>query len=231
MSIEVCVGRFTDEEGPPVSPGWAKAVRKQIVQAITLQTGAKPRWREGRPRDGEESLPLGGQNNLTNLQRYAAYLQWVGSPPVAPVPEDAPIEDLYEDPYLLRYWEAMQEEDAGRTAEWDFRHLLWTGAAATFYLPLDFPEPLLLEEEPDIAQDEGEPDHYSVGSAPRLLQELARINLWLQVPGDYGDLGAEAAWAIYEDTCDPWHLTKWAWVVLHWMARQACDRKLTMYFA
>ena len=70
----------------------------------------------------------------------------------------------------------------------------------------------------------------SIGSSHQLYYELTEINKHLLMVGDYGQLGDDDAWKLYENEEDPWRFVKWAWIVLHWLARESVNKKLSIYF-
>ena len=98
-----------------------------------------------------------------------------------------------------------------------------------FFIPVDFPDPLIIEDERESEEGLIETIEYiSIGSSYQLLKELDILNQWLKLQGDYGELGDMVAVDVYENTADPWHEIKWVWLVLHWMARQSIKKKLTI---
>ncbi len=224
MSVEVCLKRFYDSE--ILGPGETKLLKKDIIAALEKQLGMKPEWKEGKSVDAE-SLPLGGFEALTQLQRYAAHLDLSDTPPELPAEDEV----LYEDECLQEYWE-VAESESPIIRPLRFKHLIWTGSVGLFYIPVEFPDPLLIEEEDlgDEEQGEKENEYISVGSANQLLNELDALRELLNLQGDYGDLGERVAKEIFDNKRDPWHEVKWAWLVLHWMARKSIEKRLSLSF-
>jgi|GEM_PF-2103364 len=221
MSIEVFLKRFTDSD--ILSPEDMVCLKEDVVTVLTRQLGEKPLWKEGMSND-EESLPLGGSETLVQLQRYAAYIDLAKTIPAGPLTGD----DLIEDEWLLRYWEQFENELTSK--DLSFKHTIWTGSMGIFFIPVDFPEPLIIEgDELDIEDGSSGPVEYiSIGSSYQLLKELDTLNHWLKLQGDYGDLGEMVSVDVFENDADPWHEIKWAWLVLHWMARQSIEKQLTI---
>jgi len=221
MSIEVCLKRFIDSE--LLGSGEMNYLKEDVMAVLTRQLGKKPLWKEGMSFD-EESLPLGAPEVLIQLQRYAAHIDLTKTPPVAPLTG----ESLVEDQWLLRYWEQLDNEMTAK--DLSFKHLIWTGSIGIFFIPVDFPEPLIIEED-ELESEEGDFGHIeyiSIGSSYQLLKELDTLNQWLRLQGDYGDLGEMVSFDVFENDADPWHEVKWAWLVLHWMARQSIEKHLTI---
>lgn len=221
MSIGAYLGRFGKEipdlQDDEEYQRWIMQVKKAVLTAIQKQTGSKSEWIEGKESDEQVGLELGGWDNLIQLQRYAAHIQFTGRTPESP----AGVEELESDEYLLRYREAKEEsEEVGKGLK--FRHLVMTGDQIR-YIPIDFSEPLLITEE-------GSEETLSTGSSYQLYHELEEINKHLLVIGDYKQLGEDDAWKFYENEEDPWRFVKWAWIVLHWLARESVNKKLSIYF-
>lgn len=223
MNIEVCLKRFIDSE--IFGPYDMKYLKEDVLDILTRQLGKKPLWKEGNLHN-EESLPFGGMETLVQLQRYAAHIDLTRNTPDIPVREDK----LFEDECLLKYWENVENELFPK--DLCFKHLIWTGSIGIFFIPVDFPEPLLIEEEEleSEGQFTGNVEYISIGSTYQLLRELDTLNKWLELQGDYGDLGEMVSFDVYENDADPWREIKWAWLVLHWMARQSIEKKLTICF-
>jgi hypothetical protein len=221
MSIEVCLKRFIDSE--ILAPGEMGSLKEDVMAVLTRQLGKKPLWKEGTSLN-EESFPLGGPEILIQLQRYAAHIDLMKKPPETPTTG----EKLVEDKWLLRYWEQLDNELTSK--ELSFKHVIWTGSIGIFFIPVDFPEPLLIEED-ELDGEEGAIEtieYISIGSSYQLLKELNTLNHWLKLQGDYGDLGEMVSVDVFENDADPWHEIKWAWLVLHWMARQSIEKQLTI---
>jgi len=223
MNIEVCLKRFIDSE--ILGPYDMKYLKEDVLDVLTRQLGKKPLWNEGNLRN-EESLPFGGMETLVQLQRYAAHIDLTRDTPDKPLTE----EKLFEDECLLKYWENIENELFPK--DLCFKHLIWTGSIGIFFIPVDFPEPLLIEEEELESEGRfiGNVEYISIGSTYQLLRELDTLNKWLKLQGDYGDLGEMVSFDVYENEADPWREIKWAWLVLHWMARQSIEKKLTICF-
>lgn len=216
MSIEAGLNKFIALAGDDEDQmKWLRRIKKEILKAVEKQTGKLPEWKEGKAPEDDISLALGGWSNLAQFQRYAAYLAIKGVPPDAPVSDD----DLETDEYLMRY-STPTEETLPKEEPVKFRHLLMTGNII-YYVPLEFSEELIIIEE-------GSDEITSAGSSYRLYQELEEINKHLQMPGDYGELGDEEAWKFYDNEDDPWRFVNWTWIVLHWMARESINTKLSM---
>lgn len=220
MSIEVCLKRFIDSE--ILGPDEMSYLKEDVMAVLTRQLGKEPLWKEGTLLD-EESLPLGGPEILIQLQRYAAHIDLAKNPPENPVTGVK----LVEDEGLLRYWEQLDNELTAK--DLSYKHIIWTGSIGIFFIPVDFPEPLLIEED-ELENEEGSGpiEYISIGSSYQLLKELDTLNQWLKLQGDYGDLGEMVSVDVFENDADPWHEIKWAWLVLHWMARQSIEKKLTI---
>ena len=221
MSIEICLKRFID--CAIIGQGDMYYLKEDITALLTRQLGEKPLWVEGSSHN-EEPLPLGGPEVLAQLQRYAAHADFTKSSPDRPVTGEM----LFEDEHLIRYWGFVEDELS--TKDLSFRHIIWTGSIGIFFIPVDFPEPLIIEEE-EREVDEGligNIEYITIGSSYRLLKELDTLNQWLKLQGDYGDLGEIVSFDVYENDADPWHEIKWAWLVLHWMARQSIEKNLTI---
>jgi hypothetical protein len=221
MSIEICLKRFID--CVILGQGEMNFLKEDVTAVITRQLGTKPLWYEG-PSSHEEPLALGGPDALAQLQRYAAHIDFTKVPPDTPVTG----ERLFEDEYLLRYWRDVEDEISSKALS--FRHTIWTGSIGIFFIPVDFPEPLIIEEEERESEEGlvGNIEYITIGSSYQLLKELNMLNQWLNLQGDYGDLGEMVSFDVYENDADPWHETKWVWLVLHWMARQSIEKKLTI---
>ena len=221
MSIEVRLKRFVDSE--ILAPGEMGYLKEDVIAVLTRQLGKKPLWKEGTSLD-EVPLLLGGPEILIQLQRYAAHIDFKKNIPEAPTTG----EKLVEDAWLLKYWEQLDNELTSK--DLSFKHIIWTGSIGIFFIPIDFPEPLLIEE--DKLDDEEEAietiEYISIGSSYQLLKELDTLNQWLKLQGDYGDLGEMVSVDVFENDADPWNEIKWAWLVLHWMARQSIEKKLTI---
>ena len=222
MSIEICLRTFTDSE--ILGSGEMRSIRSDVISALKKQLGIAPAWEEGKS-VGEESLPLGGFEALTQLQRYASHIDLAGSPPAMPGEDNS----LYDDEWLQEYWEAAESEDA-IDKPLRFKHLIWTGSLGIFYIPIEFPDPLLIEEGFEDEEQTEEIEYISVGSSPQLLRELDDVNKWLMLQGDYGDVGKQVAKEVFDNEQDLWREVKWAWLVLHWMARKSLEKKLTLCF-
>jgi len=222
MSLGAYLSRF-GQENPELEEDddyqrWASQAKKAVLAAIQKQTDNKPGWIEGNSLDEQIGQELGGWDNLIQLQRYAAHVHFTGQPPEKPAEAD----DLDSDEYLLRYKAAIEEESSKVSGGLQFRHLIMTGDQVR-YIPLDFPEPLWVEEN-------GSEAIMSIGSSHQLYYELTEINKHLLMVGDYGQLGDDDAWKLYENEEDPWRFVKWAWIVLHWLARESVNKKLSIYF-
>jgi hypothetical protein len=221
MSIEVCLKRFTDSE--ILGSGEMNYLKEDVIAVLTRQLGKKPLWKEGTLLD-EQSLKLGGPEILIQLQRYAAHVDLTKITPETPVTG----EQLVEDKCLLRYWEQLENDLTSKDLA--FKHIIWTGSIGIFFIPVDFPEPLIIEEDELEGEEEdiGHIEYISIGSSYQLLKELDTLNQWLKLQGDYGDLGEMVSVDVFENDADPWHEIKWAWLVLHWMARQSIEKQLTI---
>jgi len=221
MGIEICLKRFID--CVILGQGEMNYLKEDIIAVLTRQLGKKPLWNESTSHN-EEPLPLGGLEVLAQLQRYAAHADFTKSSPDSPVTG----ERLFEDEYLIRYWGYVEDELSSK--DLSFRHIIWTGSIGIFFIPVDFPEPLIIEEEERESEEGliGNIEYITIGSSYQLLKELDTLNQWLKLQGDYGDLGEMVSIDVYENDADPWHEIKWAWLVLHWMARQSIEKKLTI---
>jgi len=221
MSIEICLKRFID--CVILGQGDMNYLKEDITDVLTRQLGEKPLWDEGTSHN-EESLLLGGPEVLAQLQRYAAHADFTKSSPDIPVTGEM----LFEDEHLIRYWGYVEDELSSK--DLSFRHIIWTGSIGIFFIPVDFPEPLIIEEEERESEEGliGNIEYITIGSSYRLLKELDTLNQWLKLQGDYGDLGEMVSFDVYENDADPWHEIKWVWLVLHWMARQSIEKKLTI---
>lgn len=222
MSIGAYLGRF-GKESPELEEDadyqkWVEKVKKAILAAVQTQTGMKPAWAEGKELDEQIGMEFGGWDGLVQLQRYAAHLNFTGTPPAVPASDD----ELDNDEYLLRYRGAVEDESAIVGRAWKFRHLIMTGDEIR-YIPFDFPEPLLIEEE-------GKEETLSIGSSFQLYQELNEINRHLVIVQDFGQMEKDEGLDLAVNESDPWGSTKWAWMVLHWLARESVNRKLSIYF-
>lgn len=222
MSIGVYLGRFGREhpefEDDEDHQKWIKQIKQEVLTAIENQTGKRTRWPEGEEPDRQIGQELGSWANLLQLQRYAAHMHFTGKPPEMPAEDD----DLDYDEYLLRYRQAMEDEASWENKNLGFKHLVMTGDEIT-YVPIEFPDPLLVEEE-------GKEDIMSIGSSHALVRELDELNKTLLMVGDYGQLGEEEAWKLHENEEDQWRFVKWAWIVVRWLARESVNRKLCIYF-
>ena len=222
MSIGAYLGIFGKEnpelEDDEEHQKWIKQIKKTVLKAIEKQTDKKAEWVEGNAPDEQIGQELGGWGNLMQLQRYAAHIHFRSEPPELSAEDDK----LDNDEYLLKYHEAMENETGWEYRNLKFKHLVMTGDQIN-YIPVDFAEPLLIEEE-------GEEEIKSIGSSYQLYNELEELNKYLLMIGDYGQLGEEEAWKVYENEDDQWRFVKWAWIVLHWLARESINRKLSIYF-
>ena len=222
MGIEVCLKRFID--CVILGQGEMNYLKEDVTTILTRQIGRKPLWDEGVSHN-EKPLTLGGSEALAQFQRYAAHIDFTMTSPDRPVTG----ERLFEDDYLLRYWKHVEDDVSSK--DLSFRHVIWTGSIGIFFIPVDFPEPLIIEEE-DCESEEGmigtTIEYITIGSSYQLLKELDTLNQWLKLQGDYGDLGEMVSLDVYENDADPWHEIKWVWLVLHWMARQSIGKKLTI---
>jgi len=221
MGIEICLKRFID--CVILGQGEMNFLKEDITTLLTRQLGGKPLWDEGASHN-EKPLTLGGSEALAQFQRYAAHIDFTKTYPDRPVTG----ERLFEDEYLLRYWNYVEDELSSK--DLSFRHIIWTGSIGIFFIPVDFPEPLIIEEEERESEEGliGTIEYITIGSSYQLLKELDTLNQWLNLQGDYGDLGEMVSFDVYENDADPWHEIKWAWLVLHWMARQSIEKKLTI---
>jgi hypothetical protein len=221
MSIEICLKRFID--CVILGQGEMNYLKEDITAVLKRQLGKEPLWKEGTSHN-EKPLPLGGPEVLAQLQRYAAHADFTKSSPDSPVTG----ERLFEDEYLIRYWRHVEDELSSK--DLSFRHIIWTGSIGIFFIPVDFPEPLIIEEEEREREEGliGNIEYITIGSSYQLLKELDTLNQWLKLQGDYGDLGEMVSFDVYENDADPWHEIKWVWLVLHWMARQSIEKKLTI---
>jgi len=225
MSIEVCLRKFTESE--ILGLGEMKSIKKDVVSALQQQLGKKPEWKEGKSED-EDSLPLGGWTALAQLQRYAAHIDLADKPPEKP---EEDVDAFEEDEHLLQYWESAENELSNNHLR--FRHLIWVGSIGVFYIPVDFPEPILIKEEREEEEEEENEEgieYISIGSSYQLLKELNEINQWLNLQGDYKELGNLVTKDIFENEADQWREIKWAWLVLQWMAKQSIKKQLTICF-
>lgn len=223
MSIGAYLNRFDivfDPLHEQDSNKWVKQVKKAILKAVEKQTGKKSEWVEGAEPDGQVGGELGGWENLMQLQRYAAHIHYNGIPPEKPVEGD----ELLNDKYLIRFLEtAVNTESEWEQKKLKFSHLIITCDNA-YFIPLDYPEPIQLEEE-------GKEGCVSVGSSVQLLSELDELNKYLLIEGDYGLFGDEGVYKLlYENENDQWRFVKWMWIVLHWLAGESVDRNLCIYF-
>ena len=223
MSIGAYLGRFGKEheefEEDKEYQKWVEHSKKVILKAIQRQTRKKIKWEEGLQPDQQIGQTLGSWANLMQLQIYAAYVNFEGKSPDKPA-ED---EELDIDKYLIKYRETMENESSWEYKNLGFKHLIMTGDEI-YYVPFDFPEPLLIEE-----KDNGK-EIKSISSSYQLYKELEELNKYLLLVGDYGQLGEEEAWRFYENDEDQWRFVKWVWIVLHWLARESINKRLCIYF-
>jgi hypothetical protein len=221
MSIEVYLKRFIDSE--ILGPAEMNYLKEDVIAVLTRQLGKQPLWTEGTSIN-EKSLLLGGPEILIQLQRYAAHIDLTKITPDTPVTG----EKLVDDEWLLKYWEQLENEVTSK--DLSFKHIIWTGSIGIFFIPVDFPEPLIIEEDEMEIEggDFGHIEYISIGSSYQLLKELDTLNKWLKLQGDYGDLGEMVSVDVFENDADQWHEIKWAWLVLHWMARQSIEKQLTI---
>jgi hypothetical protein len=221
MGIEISLKRFLD--CVILGEGEMDLLKEDVTAVLTRQLGEKPLWYEGIAHN-EEPLSLGGPEALAQIQRYAAHIDFAKNAPDSPVTG----ERLFEDEYLLKYWKHVDDEFSSK--EFSFRHVILTGSIGIFFIPVDFPEPLIIEEEERESEEGvvGNIEYITIGSSYQLLKELDTINRWLKMQGDYGDLGEIVSLDVYENDADPWHEIKWIWLVLRWMARQSIEKKLTI---
>jgi hypothetical protein len=220
MRIEVHLKRFIDSE--ILGPGEMNYLKEDVMAVLTRQLGKEPLWKEDTSHN-EESILLGELEILIQLQRYAAHIDLTKISPETPVSG----EKLVEDEWLLRYWEQLENDLTSK--DLSFKHIIGTGSII-FFIPVDFPAPVIIEED-DLESEEGSIEHIeyiSIGSSYQLLKELDLLNQWLKLQGDYGDLGEMVSVDVFENDADPWHEIKWAWLVLHWMARQSIEKHLTI---
>jgi hypothetical protein len=222
MSIGPYLGRFGKEhpelEEDEEYQKWIKQVKKAVLKSIQKQTGKKTEWVEGAEPDEQIGEELGSWSNLLQLQRYAAHIHFTSSPPDKPAEDD----ELDNDEYLMRYHEVMENESTWENKNLKFKHLIMTGDQI-YFIPIDFPEPLLIEEE-------DEEELMSIGSSYQLYQELEEINKFLLMIGDYGQVGEDEAWKFYANEQDHWRFVKWVWIVLHWLAKESINKKLCIFF-
>jgi hypothetical protein len=223
MSIGAYLNRFDIVFDPLYendNSKWVRRVKKSILKAVEKQTGITSGWVEGIEPDGQVGKELGGWENLMQLQRYAAHIHYTGIPPEKPAEGD----ELLNDDYLNRFFEiADNVESVWEQKKLKFPHLIITCDIA-YFIPLDYPEPIQLEEE-------GKEGCVSVGSSVQLLSELEELNKYLFAGGDYGVLGDEGIYKLLsENENDQWRFAKWTWAVLHWLAKQSVMRNLCIYF-
>lgn len=143
------------------------------------------------PRDVEPwSADMVGYSGLHYLRRLAAY---VDSGVELPPPGDS---DASKDQRLEAYFQHVVAGSPSSTLgrlfrkgpsfRREFDHLIVHSDAEGFYLPTDFPNVL-------IADDETPVPGQMVGSTPRLLAECERLARVLQIPPDI-DCGSEELW-------------------------------------
>jgi hypothetical protein len=222
MSLGAYLGKFGKENFELAEDEdyqkWIKKVKKAVLAAVQKQTGTKFVWAEGKGPEEQLGMEFGGWEGLAQLQRFAAHIQFTGFPPTEPAKDD----QLDNDEYLLRCRSAMEDETGVLGGDYKFRHLIMTGESIR-YIPFDFPEPLLIEEE-------GNDETTSIGSSFQLYHELNEINRHLLVVNDFGQLDRNESLNLIENAKDPWGSSKWAWMVLHWLSRESVNKKLSIYF-
>ena len=221
MGIEISLKRFID--CVILGQGEMNFLKEDVMAVLTRQLGKKPLWDEGISHN-EKPLTVGGPETLAQFQRYAAHIDFAKNAPDRPITG----ERLFEDEYLLRYWKHVDDEYSSTALS--FRHVILTGSIGIFFIPVDFPEPLIIEEEERESEEglAGNIEYITIGSSYQLLKELDTLNQWLKLQGDYGDLGEMVSLDVYENDADQWHEIKWVWLVLHWMARRSIEKKLTI---
>ncbi|KPV54392.1 hypothetical protein SE17_04005 [Kouleothrix aurantiaca] len=119
--------------------------------------------------------------DLYQLRQLAAYLEQgrdVGGVLTASTPDDGE-----PDPVLVAIWDG---EETTR-----FPHLINHQADGGYYLPVDFAEPIWLEADEEVSEDdeEAEDPYISFGSAVGLQRELTELSSLLQqanVPSNSG---------------------------------------------
>ena len=174
-------------------------IRRQNAALVPFELGQI----NGMP--GNEWAEVGGCLRLHRLRGYAAHLELIGVPPAAPHSGPgyyAQLDEAYNDLSKIKR----------------FRHLIDHEDNGGYYFPLDFAKPFELRETGS-----------SVGSSPRLLDELLDLNQHLQVPENHPMPGSPGFASIIDG--DPWETEKDVWAVLHWFARESVDRKLLLVFA
>ena len=98
-----------------------------------------------------------------------------------------------------------------------FRHLICHASNQGYYLPVDFPTPLQVSEDPWIM----------AGSSMRLLGELKALGNLLGMTRDWLQLEKGEPVAPAED---PLSRIKYGWSVLHAAARMSVENRLPIVF-
>ena len=88
-----------------------------------------------------------------------------------------------------------------------------------YYVPFELPSPMVIE---GIPRGYDEKVSITFGSSVGLLAELERVNHLLQLPGDLGELGADAFTALAEK--HRWPTAAYVWGVLRLYARESLER-------
>ena len=119
--------------------------------------------------------------DLYQLRQLAAYLEQ--NRDVAGVLKAGTPDDGEPDPVLVAIWDG---EETTR-----FPHLINHQADGGYYLPVDFAEPIWLEADEEVSEDdeEAEDPYISFGSSVGLQRELTELSSLLQqasVPGNSG---------------------------------------------
>lgn len=176
------------------------------------------------PRDCEVwSAQMYGYSGLHYLRRIAAHLDaGLAMPP----PGD---QDSSDDPILQAYFQDVVGQGPGLLKRLvkglprfsrSFDHLIVHSDAEGFYLPMDFPDVLLDEDDQQLPGG-------MLGSVPRLARELDRLASALGIP-DHLHAEAEELWAAADaqgsgtETWQRYGIESFSCVVL----REACQKSL-----
>jgi hypothetical protein len=155
---------------------------------------------------------LGSYSNILHLQLLACQMS-AGAIPSEPVRDRGEV--------------SRQLAELKRSCA--LRHLVAPWEGRTYYLPIDFDQPVS-----KIPTNAGwrrlfTRDSCSAGSSIRLLEELNELNAILRVSGDAGEVGMDAVLDRTEN--DLWGAEKYAWAVLRWFARESTKQKGVIRFS
>lgn len=211
MSLD---GRLVGTDDEQFSDFYAPLLERMIenLGAFGIDTSKLVLEKAG---DGEEDYcqQIGSYSGIQLLRNYAAHVAVHNLPPTESNRQfivGPELNQMYNHERLFN----------------PFDNLINHSDSEGYYIPLDFAVPLHF----DVPQSNG-PGVWicDLGSSQALLRELDQLNIHLKMPGDYGDLGGyDQLSSLIEN--DEFGVEKWAWAVMHWLARVSVERSLLFEF-